>query len=53
MGMTLEDNPDGLVSFVDGSYLRVMTSLPSLLVATSSGSLDIDSATGASSFIID
>ncbi len=52
IGMTLEDTPDGLTALVDGSYLRLMTGLPSLLVATSSGSLDIDTGVGPTSFIV-
>lgn len=52
IGMTLEGNEDILTALIDGSYLRILTSLPSLIVATSTGSLDIDTGVGTSSFVV-
>jgi hypothetical protein len=52
IGMTLENAGPKLTAFTDGQYLRVMTNFPSLLVATNTGSLDIDTSVGGSSFIL-
>jgi hypothetical protein len=50
--MTLENAGSNLTALTDGQYLRVLTTFPALLVATTSGSLDIDTGVGPASFIV-
>jgi hypothetical protein len=52
IGMTLENAGPKLTALTDGQYLRVLTTLPSLLVATNTGTLDIDTGAGPTSFIV-
>jgi hypothetical protein len=49
--MTLENAGSSLTALTDGQYIRVLTTFPALLVATTSGSLDIDTV-GSGSFIV-